>query len=173
MLFRSIRETLLNDLRGRVRDGLLGRDQINAWKNKFDGALRALEEYEPGFASSFDDAGRAADRLAEFGAQRRATEEAFQKSAAAKFIGAADATEVEARLAQILRNEKTGVSQMRDLVTQIKSDPAALEGLRKAAADWIVRKMSNVAEAGTSKEKLVSSAKFQTMVRDSSPALAQ
>ena len=87
--------------------------------------------------------------------------------------GATDAAEVEARLAKIFRDEATGVSEMRDLVTQVKGDPAALEGLRKAAADWIVRKMSNVAEAGTSKEKLVSSAKFQTMVRDSSPALAQ
>jgi hypothetical protein len=169
----AVRETLLNDLRGRVRDGVLTPNAINAWKTKFDGALRAFDEYQPGFANSFDDAANAADRLAEFGAQRKATEEAFQKSAAAKFLGAADATEVEARVANILRNEKTGVSQMRDLVSQIKTDPAALEGLRKAAADWIVRKMSNVAEAATFNEKLLSSAGFQKLVRDSSPVLQQ
>lgn len=169
----AIRETLLNDLRGRVRDGVLTPNAVNAWKTKFDGALRAFDEYQPGFANSFDDAAIAADRLAEFGVQRKATEEAFQKSAAAKFLGATDATEVESRLANILRNEKTGVSQMRDLVTQVKTNPAALEGLRKAAADWIVRKMSNVAEAATSNEKLLSSAGFQKFVRDSSPMLQQ
>lgn len=169
----AVRETLLNDLRGRVRDGVLTPNAINAWKTKFDGALRAFDEYQPGFANSFDEAANAADRLAEFGAQRKATEEAFQKSAAAKFLGAADATEVEARLAQILRNEKAGVSQMRDLVSQAKANPAALEGLRKAAADWIVRKMSNTAEAATSNEKLLSGAAFQKLVRDSSPTLGQ
>ena len=62
---------------------------------------------------------------------------------------------------------------MRDLVSQVKVDPAALEGLRKAAADWLVRKMSNVAEAGTSGEKLLASGNFQKLVRDLSPALDQ
>ena len=169
----AMKESLLNDLRGRVKNNVLGINEINAWKTKFDGALRAMEEVDPGFSSRFDNAAIAADELANFGTQRKATEEAFQKSAAAKFLGAADPVEVEDRLGRIIKNEKTGVSQMRDLVTKIKSDPAALEGLRKAAADWIVRKMSTAAEAGTTQEKLLAGASFQKLVRDSEPILSQ
>ena len=169
----AMKETLLNDLRGRVKNNVLGVNEINAWKNKFDGALRAMEEVDPGFSSRFDNAARAADQLAEFGSQRKASEEAFQKSSAAKFLGATAPEEVEARLGQIIRNEKAGVSEMRDLVSQIKSDPAALEGLRKAAADWIVRKMSTAAEAATTQEKLLAGASFQKLVRDSAPVLEQ
>jgi len=169
----AMKESLLNDLRGRVKNNVLGINELNAWKNKYDGALRAMEEAEPGFSSKFDNAAIAADNLAEFGAQRKASEEAFQKSSAAKFLGATAPEEVEARLGQIIRNEKAGVSQMRDLVNQIKTEPAALEGLRKAAADWIVRKMSTAAEAGTTQEKLLAGASFQKMVRDSAPVLEQ
>jgi hypothetical protein len=169
----AVRETLLNDLRGRVKNGVLTPNAVNSWKAKFDGALRAFDEYQPGFANSFDDAAVSADRLAEFGAQRKATEEAFQKSAVAKFLGAADATEVQNRVGRIIQNKTSGVTEMRNLVSKVANNPAALEGLRKSVADWIATQMRTTAEAGLSGEKKLSGASFQKMVFEKSPIISQ
>lgn len=169
----AMKESLLNDLRGRLKSGPLNTQKINSWKSDFNGALRALDEQVPGFSRSFDDAAKAADKLAEFGAQRKATEEAFQKQTLAKFLGATDATEVENRVAKILRNKESGVTEMRNLVSQVSKDPAALEGLRKATADWIVSNMTTTAEAATSGQKLLSAGNFQKMVSGTDSVLSQ
>jgi hypothetical protein len=59
---------------------------------------------------------------------------------------------------------------MRALVKNL--DPDALEGLRKAGADWIGRAVMNTGEAGASGKQLVSSAKLDKLLRDNRATLA-
>jgi hypothetical protein len=169
----AMQDAALNQLRSRVKpDGTIDAKSVADWKKNYAGALKALDERKPGFSASFDKAGEAADKLAEFGATRQALDREAQKSAAAKFIGLTDPREVENRIGQMLTTPRDGVTQMRQLLKQAKNDPAAVEGLRKAAVDYIARKFSNVAEAGTTEQKLLSSASFQKLVRDFEPNLS-
>jgi len=169
----AMQDAALNPLRARVKpDGTIDAKAVADWKKQYAGALKALDEKRPSFSSSFDKAGGASDKLAEFAATRKAQEAAFQKSAAAKFIGANSPVEVENRIGALLTTPKDGVTQLRQLLKQAGNNPAAVEGLRKAAIDYVARKFSNVAEAGTSEQKLLSSAKFQNLVRDFEPNLS-
>jgi hypothetical protein len=169
----AMRDAALNQLRSRVKpDGTIDAKSVADWKKQYAGSLKALDEKLPGFSSSFDKAGEAADKLAEFGATRQALEREQQKSAAAKFMGITDPREVENRIGALLTKPRDGVTQMRQLVKQAKNDPAAVEGLRKAAVDYIARKFSNIAESGTTEKKLLSSAAFQKLVRDFEPNLS-
>ena len=168
-----MQDAALNQLRSRVKpDGTIDAKAVADWKKQYSGALKALDERKPGFSSSFDKAGEAADKLAEFGETRQKLEREAQKSAAAKFIGLTDPREVENRIGQMLTTPRDGVTQMRQLLKQAKNDPAAVEGLRKAAIDYVARKFSNVAESGTTEQKLLSSASFQKLVRDFEPNLS-
>jgi len=169
----AMQDAALNQLRSRVKpDGTVDAKAVADWKKQYSGALMAVDERKPGFSASFDKAGEAADKLAEFGETRQALEREAQKSAAAKFIGLTDPREVENRIGQMLKTPRDGVTQMRQLLKQAKSDPAAVEGLRKAAIDYVARKFSNVAESGTTEQKLLSSASFQKLVRDFEPNLS-
>jgi hypothetical protein len=169
----AMQDAALNQLRSRVKpDGTIDAKAVTDWKKLYSGALKALDERKPGFSSSFDKAGEAADKLAEFGATRQALEREAQKSAAAKFIGLTDPREVENRIGQMLTTPRDGVTQMRQLLKQALGNPAVVDGLRKAAVDYVARKFSNVAESGTTEQKLLSSASFQKLVRDFEPNLS-
>lgn len=168
----AIQDQALAPLRATLApDGSLTTGALTRWKQAYGPALRAIDEVSPGFSGRFDNAARATDQLVEAGAQRKAQLDEFQKTAAAKFLGASTPTEVENRLATIIKSPKDGPRQMHQLVAQAASNPEALAGLRKAGADWIMRNFSASAEAGVSGQKDLKSASFQNFLRDAEPAL--
>ena len=62
----------------------------------------------------------------------------------AKAVGSSIAsTEVENAVGSMLKTGTDGATRMRGLVQSAASDPAALDGLRKAGTDWMVRNFTN------------------------------
>jgi hypothetical protein len=168
----AVQDQALAPLRATLApDGSINSAALTRWKQAYGPALRAIDEVSPGFSKGFDNAATATDHLVEAGTKRKAMLDEYQKTAAAKFLGASTPTEVENRLAAIIKSPKDGPRQMRQLVTQAVGSPEALDGLRKAGADWIVRNFSASAEAGVSGQKDIKSASFQTFLRDAEPAL--
>lgn len=141
------------------------------WKQDFAPALRALDEADPGFASRYDNAAKATELMVKAGAMREQALEAFQKGAAAKLIGAEDASEVQARVGRILDDKAAGVTKMRELVGQLQGNEEALQGLRRAGAAYLSTKFSNAAkEAATGEHTL--STKLPKEVADKRAVLA-
>jgi hypothetical protein len=153
-------------------DGTINPAKFEAWKKDYAGALRALDEVQPGFSRSFDNAARASDVLVEAGAVAKRQMDTFQKSEAARFLKMSNPTEVENHVGAVLSARANGPTRMRDLVSQASKDPTTLEGVRKAGVDWMVRKFATTAEAGTSGEKVLSSAAFRNFVRDNAATLS-
>ena len=87
-----------------------------------------------------------AEMLAGTSAARGMLQEA-RATPAAQFAGKAGdaiaATEVENAVASFLKTGTNGAARMRSLVQSVASEPEALDGLRKAATDWMVRSHSN------------------------------
>ncbi len=153
-------------------NGTINPAKFDAWKKDYAGALRALDEVQPGFSSSFDNAARASDMLVEAGAVAKRQMDAFQKSEAARLLKLSSPTEVENHVGTVLSGRTNGPTRMRELVTQASKDPAALEGLQKAGIDWMSRKFATTAEAGTSGEKIIAGAAFRNFVRDNAATLS-
>lgn len=153
-------------------DGTVNPTKFANWKRDYAGALRALDEVDPGFSGRFDNAAKATDVLMRAGAKAEEQIAAAQKSEAAKFIKASTPSEVENMLGQILQS-KRGPSQMRDLLRSAADRPEVIEGLRKAGIDWIARKMSTTSESGTTGDKKLAVAAFDRLMRDNSATLSQ
>jgi hypothetical protein len=169
---------MLDQAAAPLRSSLLPNGTINpakfeAWKRDYAGALRALDDVQPGFSKSFDSAARASDVLVEAGAVAKRQTDQFQKSEAAKLLKLTSPTEVENHVGAVLSARANGPTRMRDLVDQASKDPATLEGLRKAGIDWMARNFATTAQAGTSSEKLLSSAAFRKFVRDNDATLSR
>lgn len=142
------------------------------WRQKYAGALRAIDEVRPGFSDRFGSAAQATDVLSRAGAARQAAIDGAQKGAAGQFIGKTSPVEVENQIGAMLSATKNGPTAMRDLVARVSADPDALAGLRKAAVGWMSRNFVNTSEAGTSGEKSIAAAKFQRFVQNQAPTLS-
>lgn len=147
-------------------DGTINPTKFADWQENYAGALRAIGEAPPGFADRFSSAAKATEAMIEAGAARTKALDAYRKGVAGNLLGATTPSEVENRRGTMLTDSKTGPSRMRALMAKVQHDPDAVDGMRKAAVDWMTRKFAATAEAGTSGEKKISGAKFQTFVRD-------
>lgn len=170
----ALQDHALNPLRDSLNpDGTVNPKKFAAWRSDYADSLRAMNEASPGFSDRFSSAAKATDEMMKAGLDRKAQLDAFQKTAAAKFIGKTNPVEVENQLGLILRNKAAGPTQMRGLVNQAKTDPQALDGLRKAGVDWMLREFSTAAEAPGTGEKVIASAGFRKFVNENRATLAE
>ncbi len=90
-----------------------------------------------------------------------------QRGAIGQIMGATDPSEVSKMVGGML-NRATGVTEMRNLVGKLKSDPVALDGLRQSIADHIDQKFISATNG-----EALKAAQFQTFLKDKRPALSQ
>jgi hypothetical protein len=93
-----------------------------------------------------------------------------QSGAIGKIVGAEDHEEVVKRVGQIF-GKPDSPKAMAALRRATHGDPAALEGLRKAVVDWMVKKFVSNTEVGTSEEGALRSDQFQTFMKNESQTL--
>jgi hypothetical protein len=168
----AMQEAALNALRKTaVKDGVISPAKLAAWKANHAPALRALDEQVPGFSKSFDDAAKATDKLVEFAARQKKMKDDFKESAFGKFVGLKEPDEIQNAVGSMLTAQKGAVANVRQMVKGMPPD--AVEGMRKAAVDWIVRTMTNAAEAGGSEEKKLSYAKIDSLIKNRGSALSE
>jgi Inorganic Pyrophosphatase len=97
----------------------------------------------------FSNAASASDAVAEAAEARKGAIDGYQKSVAGKFLGLTAPEDVTKTVGGIF-GAKDAVRQMSMLARQVKSNPEAAEGLRKAVADTILAKAKGTTESGTS-----------------------
>jgi len=151
------------------QDGVLDPTKFAAWKKSHADALRAV----PGdLESRFTTAGNATDAIDHVAAIRREALETYHRGAIGKLIGASDPQDIT-RIVGGIFAQKDSVGAMRQLATEARADPAAVEGLRKSVVDYMYGRFISNAEAATSDRNLMKPDAFQTFVRQSEATLKE
>lgn len=124
----------------------------------------------PQLAERFSSAARATQTVGDIAAGRAAALKNLQASAAGKFMGLSDPSEVRDAVGRmVVSNNVTG---LRALMRQASADPAAVEGVKRAALDHVLRRgISEGTEAGASGVNQVNRGTFQNLVGKNRAAL--
>lgn len=154
-------------------DGTINPQGFAKWRQQYGPAIRAMDEASSGFSTRFKTAARATEEMMAAGLAKKAAVDSFNKSQAAKFLGKTNPIEVENQIGSVLSDNRGGPTKMRELISQAKKSPAALEGLRAAGIDWMMRTFSQGAEAPGTTEPLLSAARFVKFVRAHDATLAE
>lgn len=149
-------------------DGTLDPKAFETWRGKYGEALKEL----PGLAGSFANAAKAAEAVDAATAMRSAALKAYEQGAVGKVLKVSDPEAVTNTVGAIF-GEKDAIQQMRQLASEVASNPAARDGLRRAVAKFMAEKFISNREAGTSGVNALKGDAFQTFVRKNRPALAQ
>jgi hypothetical protein len=149
-------------------DGTLDPARTTAWMQQHKEALRAF----PTLQDRFRNAASASEAIVESTATRRTVQDAAEAGMLGKLTGLRTPDDVTRAIGGIF-GAQDRVGQMRDLVQTASRDPAALQGLRRAVADFISQKLVSNTEAGTSGVTQIKSDSFQTFVRQNDAALRE
>lgn len=126
----------------------------------------------PQLADRFSNAAKATETIADVAAGRAQALRNLQASAAGKFMGLTDPSEVRDTVGRMI--DGNNVSGLGRLMKQVQGDPAAVEGVKRAAADHILsRGLSYGQEAGASGVRQVNKATFQGLIGENRAALSQ
>jgi hypothetical protein len=162
----AMKEMLLNHFRNAVGpDGILNSKNYSKLVQKYDGVIRAIEERSPGFMKDVNNAKKASDMLDAFAIRRKEALDSLHKEAASKFLGLSDAHDIENHVGRLLEGAGSSVDKMRSIVKDLP--PEALDGMRRAAIDWMTRTKTNAARAGTGDTAALSFAKIDKLLKNS------
>lgn len=172
----ALTDYALNPLRESLLPiGTVSPSKFARWQADYEPALRALNEARPGFSDRFSTAAKATEEMLQAGRTRTEALDEFQKSAAGQFLGKggkSSPVEVENYVGDLL-SAKDAPTRMRALVSEARFNPDIVAGLQKAGVDWMIRKFSTTAEAGTTGEKLLSGAGIIKFLKDQHEGLAE
>src|SRR5574337_1227778 len=143
--------------------GMLNQAKYQRWMQGHSEAMAAFPELQQRFQTAAD-ASQAVDQAI---ANRAAATTAFQKSAAANFLGDADPV---AKVGRILKSDKSAAT-MQDLARMTAGNRDARAGLQRSVAEYMLREMRGNADMGGTGN--IKSDAFQTFVRKSTPALGK
>jgi len=158
----SMRKAALDD------KGNIDPKKLAIWRKQHAGALRAM----PGLSASLDDAGAASTHLENVARIRKEELDSYQKSTAGKLLGLTDPGDITKTIGGMF-GRRDSVRLMRDMAAQVRGDPDATAGLRKAIVDFMSQKLISNTEAATSGKNLIKSDIFQRFLGDNAPALRQ
>ncbi|GGF82210.1 hypothetical protein GCM10007301_47880 [Azorhizobium oxalatiphilum] len=147
-------------------DGTLDPSKVAQWRAKHSDALRALPEVDRLLAEPV----RAAEVMAQAAIDRKVALDQFQQGAVGKLLGIDDPADVTRTIGSLF-GRQDAAKQMAQLANQVRANPEAKEGLRKAVVDYINGRFVSNTEAGTSQQGLLKADQFQTFVRQNRPAL--
>lgn len=133
----DMKSIAVSRLHNEMKGDALDPKELAAWKSKYGPALRAINEASPGFSEQFNNAAAATKTLNRAMADQKIAVADAQKGVAAKFLGLKDADDIKALMGSTMSAKNSG-QQMTELVNRLKGNPAALEGAKKAATDWLM-----------------------------------
>jgi hypothetical protein len=145
-------------------DGTLDPAKFSRWMDRHGDALRAFPE----LADKFRNAASAENAVGDAMAARKTALDAFDKGAAAKFIGSDPLVAVDS----VLRS-KDPAGAMRELVAKIRNNSDATAGLQRAIIESIERKAVGNELAGQTETTFIKSDTFQNLIRKNEAALSE
>lgn len=155
----SLRKAAVDD-----KTGIMDPGKYAAWAKSHSDALRALSEVSDSPAQ-FATAAKAGEAVADATALRAAATDAYQKGVLAKVMGLDDAEGVTSEVGNVFARPDR-IQAMRQLAAEVKDNPDARDGLRKALASFLETK------AISNKDKIKGDV-FQTFVKQNRQVLAQ
>ena len=161
----SMKEMLLNHFRNAVGpDGFLKSKDYNKLTTKYEGAIRAIGERDPGFVRDVTDSAKASHMLDEFTIQRKEAIDMLEKEAASRFMGKKDAHDIEQAVGKLFEGSGASVEKMRSVVSNLT--PEGRDGMVRAAVDYLVRAKTNANET-------LSYARFDKLLKNKRPILEE
>ncbi len=146
-------------------DGTLDPSKLAAWQKARSETLSAL----PDLQQRLGTAAGAQDALDQATAAQTANTQAFQSSAAGKFLGDADPV----RQVGAILGSNTPQSQMRQLAQATSNDQAARAGLQRAVVEHILTNMRGDKQAGQTGTTQLYGTQLQKFVRQKGAALGE
>lgn len=145
-----------------VRDGQISETGYNKWMRDHAPALAVLPDLRARFGTI-----EAATRTAEEAATRaRQQLDAYQDSAARFYLGKTDAGATPTTAIQKLMTSENPAAAATDLMGQVGTHQAAIDGVRRNVMEWAMQRARTSAEAGTSGTTDLSHAAMDKMIHD-------
>lgn len=145
-----------------VRDGQISETGYNKWMRDHAPALAVLPDLRARFGTI-----EAATRTAEQAATRaRQQLDAYQDSAARFYLGKTDAGATPITAIQKLMTSENPAAAATDLMGQVGTHQAAIDGVRRNVMEWAMQRARTSAEAGTSGATDLSHAAMDKMIHD-------
>jgi hypothetical protein len=163
----AMKENLLNKFRGALdNDGMAQPGKFQRLRKDFDGAIKAIEEVSPGFSNLVSNPTKAAAELANFAERKRLGLDAVKKEAASRFLGLTNEVEVQDRIGALLNSKSTTVENVKGLINSLGGNKDALDGIRRAATDWILRTDTNSARLGVGQSAALSFDRIDKLLKN-------
>jgi len=147
---------------------VLNQKALDTWKAKFKEPLRALDEVSPGYSKRFDNAASASDALSEAQSNVAKSRSNAAIEPVKSLLGAQSEDSVISTVGSMLKN-KNGFAQINDAVQAAGNDPAAINGLRRAGARWLLNETSTAGISGG--VPVVSGAKLRSVLNQHPQAI--
>lgn len=153
---QALDDAITGSMREKVMPGgVWDAKAYQAWLKQYGPALAE----RPQLAAQLADASAAQDALADLDARTLTAKTDLRNSAARFFIG----TDPHTAVTRLMAAADPG-TEAASLMKMMASDPDAVEGLRKAVADWITAKTNSTSEAGTTGIKQVQAATLKKLI---------
>ncbi|MDE2096502.1 MAG: lytic transglycosylase domain-containing protein [Patescibacteria group bacterium] len=150
------------------QDGTIDPSRLQKFSQKYDSALSEF----PQLKEQAKNAATATELLSDAAAARKSVISGYQKGIAGKFLGLSDPEDVTRTIGGFF-NSRSGVKQMDSLMRSVQSNPEAVQGVRKAVADYMTRKFISNSESGTSGENVIAANAFQNFLKNNQAVLGK
>jgi hypothetical protein len=147
-------------------DGVLDPAKFDRWQRTHADALRAL----PGLSDRFATAAKATEAIEHAATARRQAVEAYQDGAIGRLLGHTEPSDISREVGAIF-GRRDAAAAMTRLASQARQNPEAIEGLRRAAVDFMYGRFVGNTEAATSGLEQFKPDAFQTFVRSNEAPL--
>ena len=156
----ALKQGMINRVLNTMDNGVVNPKKLETLTRNYAGALRAIEEVSPGFVKTFENAKKASEALTAFAKEKKQALAAAEDTAAAKFIGLKDASDIQKHVGQLINANNVG--RVKEMVEGMS--PEARAGMQRAAVDWMLGNMRNVARPGLSETPTIRYSAFDKML---------
>jgi hypothetical protein len=147
-------------------DGVLDPAKLDRWQRTHADALRAL----PGLSDRFATAAKATEAIEQAATARRQAVEAYQDGAIGRVLGHTEPSDISREVGAIF-GRRDAAAAMTRLASRARQNPEAIDGLRRAAVDFMYGRFVGNTEAATSGIEQFKPDAFQTFVRSNEAPL--
>jgi hypothetical protein len=149
-------------------DGTIDPDKFRAWRARHRDALRSMPELDRRFAS----AASATEAVDQVSLLRKQTMESAQEGALGRILKVESPEDVTRTIGGIF-GRADSVQEMKRLAADVRSDPEAVQGLRRAVVNHMTERFIGNSEVGTSGVDALRSDQFQTFLKKNRAALGE